>query len=75
VALPPAACLHQPGFMQDLICAHPGWGESLFLREIWPETAILRYQEFYYQSRGFDLGFDPGTQGGLNWQQAAKGQT
>lgn len=66
--------LKKQGLEPDLICAHPGWGESLFLKEIWPNTAILHYQEFYYQSRGFDLNFDPATQGEMSWQKAARGQ-
>ena len=66
--------LRQAGFSPQLICAHPGWGESLFLREIWPEAPILHYQEFFYQSRGFDLDFDPATQGAISWQRAARGQ-
>ena len=66
--------LRQAGFNPQLICAHPGWGESLFLREIWPEVPILHYQEFFYQSRGFDLDFDPATQGAISWQKAARGQ-
>jgi len=66
--------LSQAGFSPDLICAHPGWGESLFLREIWPNAPILHYQEFYYQSIGFDLDFDPATQGGTSWQKAARGK-
>jgi glycosyltransferase involved in cell wall biosynthesis len=65
--------LSQQGYTPNLICAHPGWGESLFLREIWPGTPILHYQEFYYQSRGFDLDFDPATQGAKKWEKAAKG--
>ena len=65
--------LSQAGFSPQLICAHPGWGESLFLREIWPEAPILHYQEFYYQSLGFDLDFDPATQGEASWQKAARG--
>ncbi len=72
-----AAAAHElakQGYAPSLICAHPGWGESLFLREIWPEAPILHYQEFYYQSLGFDLDFDPATQGANSWQKAARGQ-
>lgn len=65
--------LKQKGFRPDLICAHPGWGESLFLNEIWPAAKILHYQEFYYRSCGFDLDFDPSLQGENSWQKSAKG--
>jgi len=54
-----AETLKQQGFTPDLICAHPGWGEPLFLKAIWPSTPILLYQEYYYQLKGFDLEFDP----------------
>ncbi|NDH84599.1 MAG: hypothetical protein EBY65_06960, partial [Acidimicrobiia bacterium] len=29
--------LRQQGFSPDVIVAHPGWGESLFLKEVWPK--------------------------------------
>ena len=67
-----AADLRQQGFQPDLICAHPGWGESLFLRDVWPETPLLSYQEFFYQAEGFDYGFDPEfSRDSLTWMQRA----
>ncbi len=55
-----AAKLRQErGFTPDVIFAHPGWGETLFLRELWPEAKMLLYAEFYYASRGLDANFDP----------------
>jgi glycosyltransferase involved in cell wall biosynthesis len=47
------------GFTPDVICAHPGWGEALFLREVWPEARQLHFVEFYYSASGRDVGFDP----------------
>ena len=47
------------GFTPDVIFGHSGWGETLFLREVWPEARLLVYAEFYYATRGLDVGFDP----------------
>lgn len=64
--------LRHQGFTPDLICAHPGWGESLFLSEIWPSAPILSYQEFYYAPRGLDTDFDPELQASPGWEACAK---
>lgn len=66
--------LKEQGFIPDLICAHPGWGESLFMRDIWPKTPILNYQEFYYSAEGSDSDFDPEFQGNNDnpWEARAK---
>ena len=47
------------GFLPDVIIGHTGWGETLFLREIWPDARLLVYAELLYRTRGHDVGFDP----------------
>lgn len=51
--------LKDAGFSPDVIVAHPGWGESLFLRDVWPEARIGLYYELFYQADAADSGFDP----------------
>lgn len=51
--------LRATGFAPDLILAHPGWGESLFLKEVWPDSKLIIYCEFHYATQGSDMGFDP----------------
>ena len=47
------------GYAPDVILGHSGWGETLFLREIWPDAKLLVYAELLYRTRGHDVGFDP----------------
>lgn len=47
------------GYTPDVIVAHPGWGETLFLRQIWPSARLGLYAEFFYHADGADVGFDP----------------
>ena len=47
------------GFVPDVICTHPGWGDALFLKDVYPDTPILSFLEFYYRANGADVGFDP----------------
>ena len=51
--------LKERGFTPDVIIAHPGWGESLFLKDVWPQAKLGIYCEFYYHPQGADVGFDP----------------
>ncbi len=46
------------GFTPDIIIGHHGWGELLDLVDVWPDTSLLGYFEFYYQTEGQDVGFD-----------------
>lgn len=54
-----AAHLKRAGFKPDVIFTHNGWGEALFLKDVFPEARVLLYCEFFYRARGGDLGFDP----------------
>jgi glycosyltransferase involved in cell wall biosynthesis len=51
--------LRDKGFVPDLILAHPGWGESMFLRDVWPDARIALYCELYHLSGYPHLDFDP----------------
>ena len=53
-----ATTLKSEGFVPDLICGHPGWGEMMFLRDVWPDARTLSYMEFFFRSTGSDFGFD-----------------
>lgn len=50
--------LRRGGYVPDVIFGHSGWGETLFLKEVWPEAKLIVYAEFYYKGRGADVGFD-----------------
>lgn len=47
------------GFAPDVIVCHPGWGDALFLKDLFPQAKLLAFCEFYYRARGADVGFDP----------------
>jgi glycosyltransferase involved in cell wall biosynthesis len=47
------------GFKPDVILAHPGWGETLPLRIMFPKARLLVYCEFFYGVEGQDVDFDP----------------
>jgi glycosyltransferase involved in cell wall biosynthesis len=51
--------LKQLGFDPDVIIANPGWGEHLFLKDVWNDARLLMLMEFFYAARGLDCNFDP----------------
>ena len=51
--------LRQRGFRPDVVIAHPGWGEALFLKDAFPNAHHVHYLEYFYQADGGDVGFDP----------------
>lgn len=51
--------LKHDGFTPDIVIAHPGWGEALYVKDIFPEAPVLGHFEFFYHADGADANFDP----------------
>ena len=51
--------LKAEGFVPDLIIGHPGWGEMLYLNEVFRGVPQIQLGEYYYHSEGADSNFDP----------------
>src|SRR3990167_10965238 len=51
--------LKRKGYRPDVIVAHPGWGETLYVKEAFPAAKLIHFCEFYYHSHGADANFDP----------------
>jgi glycosyltransferase involved in cell wall biosynthesis len=51
--------LKAEGFIPDVIYGHSVWGQTLFLKELFPKAKLLCYFEWYYRAHGSDMDFDP----------------
>lgn len=47
------------GFKPDLVIGHAGWGELLFVKDVWPDVPLLGCFEWYFIPKGGPVGFDP----------------
>jgi glycosyltransferase involved in cell wall biosynthesis len=56
-ALRACLALRARGFVPDVVVAHPGWGDALFLREVFPDARIILYCEYFWRANGADVGF------------------
>lgn len=51
--------LKRSGFVPDVMLGHNGWGEIWYLKDVFPNTPLIGYFEFFYRRHGGDVGFDP----------------
>jgi len=51
--------LRADGVVPDIVVGHCGWGETLFVKDVFPDVPVLSCFEFFYHSAGVDVGFDP----------------
>lgn len=47
------------GVRPDIIIGHNGWGELMFVKDVFPDVPVLLYFEFFYHAQNVDVGFDP----------------
>ncbi len=51
--------LKEQSFIPDVVYGHSGWGPTLFIKDIFPQTKLLCYFEWFYHAHGSDADFDP----------------
>lgn len=52
-----ALTLKVQGFIPDIIIGFSGWGDSMFMKDIFPDTPFLSYYEWYYNADSEDVLF------------------
>lgn len=45
------------GWNPDIILAHSGFGDGIFLKDLWPQAKYMPYFEWYYHAYGSDASF------------------
>ena len=51
--------LKEQGFVPDVIVAHSGWGPGLYMKDLFPQSVLISYFEWYYRAHGSDADFGP----------------
>lgn len=51
--------VNESGFRPDAVLFHSGWGEGLYLRDLFPDAVLLAYPELYAHPLLLGHGFDP----------------
>lgn len=55
-----ASALRDKGFVPEVIVAHPGWGDAMYMKDLYPDVPLLGYFEWFYHSSGADVGYFSG---------------
>jgi glycosyltransferase involved in cell wall biosynthesis len=51
--------LKESGFIPDIVVGHAAWGEILYVKDVFPNSKLIGFLEFYYHAQGVDTDFDP----------------
>ncbi|BDQ33242.1 glycosyltransferase [Pseudodesulfovibrio portus] len=50
--------LKKRGFVPDVILGHSGWGQTMFLRDVFPDVPFVGYFEWYYDADSAEFAFE-----------------
>lgn len=58
-----AVQMRQQGFSPDVALGHSGWGEGIYLKDVWPDARLIHFYEFFYSAyeglgRALNLGLE-----------------
>ncbi|WP_395689789.1 glycosyltransferase [Caenimonas koreensis] len=51
--------VQKSGFEPDVVVIHPGWGEAMFAKDIFPHARLITHAEYFYGGKDGDIAFDP----------------
>ncbi len=51
--------LKNKGYTPDVILIHTGWGEALFIKDIWSDVKVIGFFEYFYPTEKKIANFDP----------------
>ncbi len=55
-----AKALKRQGYVPDVVYGYAGaWSNALFIKDVFPDTPLLGYFEWFVESRGGEYNFDP----------------
>ena len=46
------------GFYPDVIIVHPGWGEAMFIKDVFPKAKLIAFLEYFFTHKSGFSGFD-----------------
>jgi glycosyltransferase involved in cell wall biosynthesis len=49
--------MKKDGFVPDVIVGHMGWGDGMFLKDVYYDVPILSFMEFFYSAYNSDVNF------------------
>lgn len=52
-----ASQLKAQGFVPDVMMGHSGWGSTMYLKDLFPNTPLIGYFEWFYHAHGSDAEF------------------
>jgi glycosyltransferase involved in cell wall biosynthesis len=50
--------LKKQGFIPDVVLGHSGWGQTMFIRDVFPDTPFIGYFEWYYNADSPETTFE-----------------